>query len=345
MRCGAEALQAVPGNRVRLALTAGASNEYSPRACVQTLVVHGSPFSPNLLSAGRMILGRIFALAVIVASCTGCQVWQQADEPISALNLIEPAEDQVVLDISFVTVTASNEQLQQTVWNATDQQVLDNDLRRRLAANGMRCGILGQSAPEALEQLLLETKDAHEADLANGTGSLENVGDRGQQMQLRTGRLGKVVVTPGLRDEMVILSRQGDQFVGETLTKAQCLFGIRCYPESDQRVTLELSPQIEHGEAKTRFVGKHEHASWLVDSSRERRTFTDLTLRPALTTGQTFVVSCTPEMMGVGGKFFGGTGEESTKTTTMLLVRVVESGASSIFSPASNRSAIVPTEG
>ena len=292
-----------------------------------------------------MIPVRTFALVFALVSCTGCQVWQQADEPTSAMSLIEPAADQVVLDVSFVTVTASNEQLQQAVWSETDEQVLNNDLRRRLAANGMRCGILAQSAPEALEQLLLETKDAHEADLANGTGSLENVGDRGQQMQLRTGRLGKVVVTPGLRDEMVILSRQGDQFVGETLSQAQCIFSVRCYPETDQRVTLELSPQIEHGEAKTRFVGKHEHASWLVDSSRERRTFADLTLRPVLMAGQTFVVSCTPDVLGVGGKFFGGTGEESTKTTTMLLVRVVESGAPSIFSPESNRSAIVPTEG
>ena len=292
-----------------------------------------------------MISVRTFALTVMFASCVGCQVWQQADQPTSAMSLIEPAEDQVVLDVSFVTVSASNEQLQQAVWNEADEQVLDNDLRRRLAANGMRCGILGQSAPAALQQLLLETKDGHEADLANGTGSLEQLGDRGQQMQLRTGRLGKVVVTPGLRNEMVILSRQGDQFVGETLAQAQCIFGVRCYPENDQHVTLELSPQIEHGEAKTRFVGKHEHASWLVDSSRERRLFTDLTLRPVLMAGQTLVVSCTPSTMGVGGKFFGGTGEESTKTTTMLLIRVIESGASSIFSPENNHSAIVPTEG
>ena len=169
-----------------------------------------------------MISVRTFALTVMFASCVGCQVWQQADQPTSAMSLIEPAEDQVVLDVSFVTVSASNEQLQQAVWNEADEQVLDNDLRRRLAANGMRCGILGQSAPAALQQLLLETKDGHEADLANGTGSLEQLGDRGQQMQLRTGRLGKVVVTPGLRDEMVILSRQGDQFVGETLAQAQC---------------------------------------------------------------------------------------------------------------------------
>ena len=101
---------------------------------------------------------------------------------------------------------------------------------------------------------------------------------------------------------------------------------------------------MEHGDPKTRFVGKHEHASWLVDSSRERRTFSDLTIRPVLNVGETLVFSCTPEPMGVGGQFFGGKGDATTRSTTMLLVQVKEAGAETLFSPESNHSAIVPTE-
>lgn len=130
--------------------------------------------------------------------------------------------------------------------------------------------------------------------------------------------------------ELSLLTRDNGSVRGRQLYKAQCLFGMKPYPEADGRVRIDLIPEVEHGEVKQQWVGGE--GTLMQRIGRDRITFEQLRMSLTLAPGQTLVVSACQDAKGLGEHFFvesvGG-----TKSRSMLFVRVAHTQHDDLFAP------------
>jgi len=69
-----------------------------------------------------------------------------------------------------------------------------------------------------------------------------------------------------------------------------------------------------------------------VDSSRDCDRFEDLLIETTLSPGQTFVVSASPDAVGIGAAFFAANGE-SQRRRRVLLLRLAQTQLDDLFAP------------
>jgi hypothetical protein len=89
-------------------------------------------------------------------------------------------------------------------------------------------------------------------------------------------------------------------------------------------------PEIEHGPPRQRWI-PGDGGDWRLEADRERNVFGGLTLDATLAPGQSFVVTCMPEMDGsLGHSFFtddyGGTTQQK-----LVLIRLAQSQLDVLF--------------
>lgn len=237
------------------------------------------------------------------------------------------APDSISLEVVFVRQPAIETLRDQALWNEVDEQSLPPNLRRNLAENGLRVGILGAQLPAAVRQLVDSgtTVDLQEGDAA-GDGQFSY---RNRNMHLRAGRRGKIVAakTSGL---MTVLTCDEGGVRGHSLRDAQCLLGIRAFPQDDGRVRLEISPEIEHGELKSGWVG--EEGTLIQKLNKEKMTFDRLKIEAVLSPGQTLLFGATPDVKGLGEHFCA---EQAAggKQRRYLLVRLAQAQGEPLYQP------------
>lgn len=273
----------------------------------------------------------------LLAAC-GCARWitAPAEEP-SQLPPIKAAPDAVMLDVAFVKQPAADLEGYDAIWSAADEQVFSVLLRRELASNGFRAGIFGQELPPKLRELVESpASDAlvhgQEADSAEG-----EVGGNRQHLQLRTGVWKKIYASP-THPYLAVLLNEGGSIHGHQLTAAQCLFGLKSYPKGDGRVKLDLTPEIEHGELRARFI--RSEAQLVQNVGRDRLPLDQLRIEAVLSPGQWLLLSSTRDAKGLGESFFlqspGG-----AQQRTLLLVRVAQTQLDDLFVPEHGASPLV----
>lgn len=280
---------------------------------------------------------RLFLFALFVTSLVSCATW---DAPQETMMLPPPQlpADGVVLEIEFVRVPAGMEAEAEQLWKEVDEQHVPSDQRRVLEANGLRTGLVGSQIPLVLRGWLDAKKPVLEQ-IAEGT--LPQGSDlflNRQRLQCRTGSRKKIVAAPQKSGATVVILNEEGQLVGEPpFDEAQGMFLVTTYPHGDGRVRVLLTPLIEHGEAKQRFVPTPGMIS--VQLGREQREFDQLQIDSVVSPGQTILVTCTPHTRGLGGLFFSdavGPGDRS-----LMLVRLARSQYDDLFSADRNVSPLV----
>ena len=269
--------------------------------------------------------------AAALAWGSGCARWVTSlpDEP-SKLPPPRMSPDSVVLELAFVRLPAADQATNDAIWAEADEQHFPPELRRQLSANGLRMGVLGQELPVKLREALDAAASQALEDRSEDVATSDTEVNRAQRrLQCRTGRRAKIVVTK-THPKLPLLTIEDGQIRGNELSGAQCLLALKPYPQGDGRVRLELTPEIEHGEMKTQWVG--QEGSLMQRVGRERLVLDRLRSEATLALGQVLVVSATSEVKGVGERFFtepaGGTVER-----TLLLVRVAQTQLDDLFAP------------
>jgi hypothetical protein len=226
--------------------------------------------------------------------------------------------DAVILEIAFAHVGPEDEDFQARFWPEVDEQLLNNDVRRRLAENGMRCGLLGSTLPVALVEILNRSENQNPLAAVEGDGSRgPDLFSSQQRMQSRAGKPGKIVVRNGGSDRLAVLTREDGRIRGETFEQAQCLFRVKTFPQGDGSVKLELTPEIEHGDAQTRYVG--QPGGWLLEAGRQRSEYETMRIETQLRPGQTIVLATTAEPKGLGQQFFAADSADGLQQTLLLI--------------------------
>lgn len=260
----------------------------------------------------------LLLLAVLGPVCSGCARFARMSEQPSALPTPRMSPDAVVIEMLTVELPLTHPAEEESLWREVDEQQLPIELRRRLAAAGVRCGVAGNELPLPLQALISEVDD--EAQVAGQDGRLISVTRPSQRrLQCRSGARHQLVLSDP-QPELSVLWRDGGRIRGATYLDAQPLIVLRSYPQQSGRVRVRLQPEIHHGQPQNRWVGRD--GMFLMETGKQRKVFEDLTMEFTLSPGEYLLVSSTSENQGLGERMFQIVDDDRKKK--MLILRLAQ---------------------
>lgn len=186
--------------------------------------------------------------------------WQQPEpleNPLGAdgrgAAATRPAPKTIPIEMVFVRSDLHDAQLGDEVWAFVDEQILDDALRRRLAANGLRAGVITGTLPTALAARFEPPSTTEPDQLPEGPAANPAVARR--MLRLLPGRETEIVAATGVA-ELVLLEHDGEAVHGGTYREASTHFALKSWPAADGRIRLELTPTVKHGPMQRSWVGE-----------------------------------------------------------------------------------------
>jgi hypothetical protein len=268
-------------------------------------------------------LKRLVSVLLALSVC-GCASWDEPVRTPPSFPAPRISRDMIVLEIEFVRFGEDQRDELSGLWGLLDEQQLSPELRRRLAVNGLRCGVIESQLPPVLQEALAEKRQPLQQLALGETPDADRSFENHRQLTCRFGTKYKIVTTPEA-ERRVVMINQGDRVRGREFLKATGLFSLVCTPLGDGLVTLQLTPQVEHGEFRQRIVPGQSH--FIVDPSREQTTFESLGFETTLSPGATLVLSGSTDSKGLGGWYFGEGADRG-----LMLVRLVQTQLDNLFS-------------
>jgi hypothetical protein len=271
-----------------------------------------------------------FAVFCCLLTAAGCAAWkkQPEGEP-SSLPALKPAGDTVGLEIAFLKLPPTADLQAALVWNDVDETRLPNELRRRLDANGIRCGCFGAQMPEPLRQLVDQATEPQTSSAGDGVQVGAGHVHTRRQLQSRSAQRNEILASQIL-PQIAVLSNEGGQIVGNTYQNAQCVWNLKTFPQGDGRVRLQLTPEVHYGQPQNQWIGQSTGIFRQV-TARRRKVFDDLRIEMDITPGHTCLLSATDPAKGLGQHFFTyGAGAE-TPGPKLLLIRLARTQYEDLF--------------
>jgi hypothetical protein len=275
------------------------------------------------------------AFCASLLSVVGCSPWLKAEAEKPMLPPLAAPASSVELEIAFAHLATEEWALEQSLWQQFDEQAIPLEQRRRLNANGFRLGLVGTQIPARLNELVnrtvAETQQAPDSDSIAGedTPVLSQ-----RRLQLLPGKRGKIVVSTTY-PTLSILSVDEEQHVrGQLFSSAQCLFSIKAFPAGDGGARVEITPEIEHGDVKNRWVPID--GALVQQIGKDRHAYDTLTMQHQLQPGQTLLMGSTDQPCGVARPFFFL--EQPTQRRLLLVVRLANAQPDDLFSPRTTAS-------
>ena len=270
---------------------------------------------------------RAWVLVYALLAAAGCTLVEPHSAGKSPLVPLSVSPESITLEIFSAPAPRDDPQFAE-LWKLVDEQPLAAELRRRLAANGMRAGLVGPEVPGVLAAALKVTDrrvDAQQRQQMTldpeGAVTLRVVHARsGKRVELAIG---------GMREQLSLLESAEGQTRGKTYHKAECRMALRAFNEADGRVRLELTPELQYGEFKSHVRGNDGMMLWTQE--REKRVFGELKLEPVLAAGQMLLVTCRPDQSSTAGHHFFTEAGGEREQTMLWVFRVARAAPDRAF--------------
>jgi hypothetical protein len=245
---------------------------------------------------------------------------------------VKLSPDSVIVETVLVRFPFSREEELSQLWRLNNETFLDIQTRRHLDRNGMRAGIMLGELPALIRAQLEDTSKRQVTDAMEHAGLAADVDNKMHQLCCRGGRRKDLMIKHELLDPITVLSVQDDQRVtGETYEKASLLFDLRAIPNGDGTATLELTPEIQHGEHRQSFESTDFGVRPQV--TRSLRTRKDLKVSATLRPGQVLMLAGTLPPKSLGAAFFVSQTAEQSQEHVLLLIRISETQLDALFAP------------
>lgn len=261
----------------------------------------------------------------------GCASWYRPAG--GKLPPTPPTIETVALDIITARVPLGDAVANGSMWDEIDEQPLPSELRRTMAANGLRAGVIGTRMPAALEKLLNLSDTPQLVEPGRQIVDFQNDAPlRHRLVRIVSGRWTNIICTgeTSRHAELAVLVREADGALrGRTYRQVMGLLATHALLEGDGRVRFELVPEIEHGEAQRRFEPSEGMMKIEFGPPHERYDFLRMSL--VLSPGQMLLVTGLPDRPGsLGYQFFmeRGAGKPQQK---LLLVRLAQTQYDNLF--------------
>lgn len=272
----------------------------------------------------------VAALVACLGGCRGLDLVSDRgdppglDSPRAATRRAMAVQPTTIpVELSFVRFDATDPVIADELWNGVDEQSVPAALRRSLAANGLRCGIVtGDLPPHVAERLAAAPWDgaAHDG-VVPGTSR--------QTLRLLPGRRADVV-TAAPTPELIVLHEDTDGTRGETFCDGGGYLEIRGWPAGGGRVRLEITPEIRHGPVRRSWVG--EEGRFRIEAGQTRHRFEQLRMVVEIPDGAILLVGPGGDAAAtVGDALFGERAGGGPGVRQVLAVRPLAPGIDPAF--------------
>ncbi len=288
-------------------------------------------------AARRRLRFALFLLcsALLNSTVSGCASWSTEKKPERETSLLPPRQlnpDSVLVETVFVRFPQAAAPDLAEIWNSTNESLLDIELRRRLDQNGLRVGLIVGELPWVIRQQLESTGAKQTTDALEHVGLAADVDNKMRKLQCRAGRRKDLLVKPELVDPLTVITMRDDKHViGETFERATVLFDLRAVPHGDGTATIELTPEIQHGDHRQTF--RRNDFGVLPEMSRGLHVWNDLRIVAKLQPGQILLVASTAPAKALGSAFFVSKTAENLDEHVLLLLRLGETQLDELFAP------------
>lgn len=256
------------------------------------------------------------------------------------IPLLPPAKvapDSVGVEFYSIRYPLGDDRIDGALWSELGEQQTPLEARSRLADNAIRVGLVGGRLPPTLESLLKlsEIAPPREGEF-RPVEAVEAPPVTGRRLQLRSGQPARVIVTgePHRHPELHMLEVREGGVRGRTFRDAQGLFTLKATPRPDGRVTLELTPEVEYGQAEVSFTPRDQGIT--MESRPRHVAYENLKLEVVLSPGETLVMSAAPHRPGgIGDRFFSTRvgGELGRKLILFRLAQTQHDGVFGLNTP------------
>jgi hypothetical protein len=241
--------------------------------------------------------------------------------------------DSVVIETVVVRFANDQSEALDGLWSMADESILGMNLRRELTDNGIRCGVLESELPVAVRKRLDELSDSNHTSAIEQAGLASDIENLANRFQCRAGMRKDVHVRREQSGPLVVISNRDGNLEGASYEGASMLFDMRAIPHGDGTATIQLTPEVQHGEPRKAFISsgagmrpemRYDHQSW-------KRLKIAAKLRP----GQILVLSCNgePNAPNLGRAFFVTHTAEQTDERAVLLVKLTSTQLDELFAP------------
>ncbi len=281
---------------------------------------------PN--GALKLCLCLLCSLAVV---SLGCAKWMPDRTVEAKASLPSPplSPDSVTVETVLVRFPFDATEALQGIWQSVDETVIDLELRRELDKNGLRAGLLRGELPSAVVEQLKKTGLEQTTDALEHAGLAADVDNKRRVMSCRAGRRREFIVRRELTEPMTVVTSINGSLTGETFERATALFDLRVTPHSDGQATVQLVPEIQHGNLQQTFVSSELGVR--PEVKRRQATWKPLTIQARLQPQQFLVVSGTYPPKSLGNALFVTKTAEQTEQHVVLLIRLAQTQMDELF--------------
>lgn len=262
---------------------------------------------------------------------TGCATWKPSGEqppPIRAGLQAPPlSSDSVAIETIIMRLTPEQTTRLEELWRLVDEQILAPEQRLLLDSNGVRVGKLS-IVPPVLETWLREIGERQSQDTMEQTGLAADVKTMSYHLRCRANSVKEISLRDLANDRVTLFYNQ-DGFKGKQLERPRFFFKLHASPDSHSAAKVRLSPEIEHGELRSKVVVRE--AALRNVSEREFMNFPELEIESKLQSGELLVLGPTVDRKGIGAEFFHSLTHDNHSHPVIVLLRVSQTGTDSTF--------------
>ncbi len=250
----------------------------------------------------------------------------------SPLRPAQMSDNSCALEIFFVRFPFDDPEANIQLWEEVDEQHFPARLRKHLASNGFRIGLVGGQMPITLSRLM-ELSDkpgpTGEAVTTEAAEMQEEPRVVRRQLHSRAGRRNEIV-SSGTYEQLPVLIAADGQVGGQIYHQAQAIWTVKTFPQSDGCVRLELVPELHYGRPRQRWVGGQ--GMLRLEAGRPRRVFNDMSTSAVLSPGAMLLMSSLPNRSGsLGHHFFSE--EKGRLEQKLMVIRLAQTQHDELFSP------------
>jgi hypothetical protein len=278
---------------------------------------------------------RWIACCAVISSMVGCAQWSKDATTESKPLLAQPkmSPDSVVVETVIIRFPKEQSDVLDNLWSTVDESVFDVELRRKLIENGVRGGVLIGDLPLGVRTRMEQLADNSRTDPLEQANLAADVKSAINRLQCRAGRRKELHVRREVSQPLVVLTSEEGRVEGASYEKPAMLFDLRSIPHGDGQATLQLTPEIQHGDERKSFI--HSDFGLRPDMSRDRKTWQDLSMSVKLSPGQMIALSCNgdPKSSNLGKAFFVTHTAEQSDERVLLLIKLAETQLDELFAP------------
>lgn len=291
----------------------------------------------------RMVLHLAALSCLFVMLTSGCQLFSH-DEATVGKSPLRPAQaspDSVTMEIIWARFPANDPQLNDAAWQDIDETQLTPAVRRELANNGFRVGVISGTLPAAIARAInhgeppLENKSGDKQDETLDLTAEPIVHGRVRQLP-RNQRFE--IQASDVYPSLPLLLSGARELSGRTYQQAQAIYALRVDPQPDRTALVELTPELHHGLPTIRWTRGDDGSGILRQAPvRDHEVFNQLRVSVKLAAADMLVLMSLPDAGSRLGQYFHTVDSTEGRQQKLILIRLAQVPPSDTFANVAGR--------